>query len=129
MPKIKESEVAIFIGNHTRFSEELTNKIEEFCEKYNGVVLCDHTSGYHGKYCVLPNLITEQPTTQDFKNIKLLIDLGNVSGIYAGLKPQQVWRVSEDGDIKDTFKTMTKIFEMPEWLFFKKMNILKKMLL
>lgn len=122
MPEIKESSVAVFIGNHLRFSENLTNRIEEFCEKYNGVVLCDHTSGYHGKYRILPNLITEQPTAQGFKDIELLIDLGNVSGIYADLKPRQVWRVSEDGDIKDTFKTMSKVFEMDEGVFFEKMN-------
>ena len=125
MPEIPEPEVAIFIGNHKRFSGKLTSKIEEFCEKYNGVVLCDHPSGYHGKYKILPNLITVQSTSDKYRGIKLLIDLGEVSGIYACLKPNVVWRVSEDGNIKDSFKKMTKIFEMDESTFFDKMNSAK----
>ena len=126
MPEIKEPEVAIFIGNHLRFSDELTAKIEEFCEKYNGVVLCDHPSGYHGKYKIIPNLVTMQLDAGGYKKIGLLIDLGEVSGIYAALKPNRVWRVSRDGDIKDTFKKLVKVFEMDEMTFFEKMNALKE---
>ena len=122
MPEIPSPEVAIFVGAHRRFNNKLTQQVEEFCEKYNGVVLCDHPSGYHGKYKVLPNLITMQPAAGEFRKIKFLIDLGEVSGIYAALEPEMVWRVSEDGDIKDTFKTMTKIFEMNELDFFRRMN-------
>lgn len=125
MPQIKSSKVAIFVGNHRRISDELTREIEEFCEKYNGVVLCDHPSGYHGKYKILPNLVTMQPASVNFKNIDFLIDLGEVSGIYAGLSPRNVWRVSEDGEIRDTFKVLSKVFEMDEATFFKRMNALK----
>ena len=125
IPEIKESEVAIFIGSHLRFSDELTAKIEEFCEKYNGVVLCDHPSGYHGKYKILPNLVTMQLDAGEYKKVNFLIDLGEVSGIYAALKPKKVWRVSQDGNVRDTFKKLVKVFEMDELTFFERMNTLK----
>lgn len=125
MPTITEPEVAVFIGNHNKFNRELVDEIEKFCEKYNGVVLCDHPSKYEGKYRVLPNLITMQPSSDEFRKISFLIDLGEVSGIYAGLEPKNVWRVSKDGDIKDTFKQLRKVFQMDELTFFRRMNDLK----
>ena len=123
-PKIGVSRVAIYIGAHSVFTKEEERNIEEFCEKYNGVVLCDHPSNYNGKYKIIPSLITAQSSvlSDQLKNIELLIDLGEVSGIYANLKPKEVWRVAEDGDIKDTFKKITKIFAMPEMDFFREYN-------
>ena len=60
-----------------------------------------------------------------FRNIDFVIDLGEVSGIYSGITPKEVWRVSEDGDVKDTFRTMTKIFAMSEESFFDYYNTQK----
>ena len=124
-PEIKHSEVAIFIGEHAKFSAELTAAIDEFCEKYNAVVICDHPSKYHGKYRIIPNLITLQDSTEKFKKIPFLIDLGNVSGIYSNIQPAEVWRVSPDGEIRDTFKKMTHVFESDELNFFKHYNSLR----
>lgn len=56
-PKIEKNKIAIFIGNHRKFKESEISSIEEFCEKYNAVVLCDHTSNYNGKYKIIANLI------------------------------------------------------------------------
>lgn len=123
-PKMPSSNVAVYIGAHNVFSKKEEELIEEFCEKYNGVVLCDHPSNYNGKYKILPNLVTMQPTFSTLANIELLIDLGEVSGIYANLHPKNVWRVNEDGIVKDTFKKMTKIFAMSEISFFEKYNSL-----
>ena len=125
LPAIAYDKVAIFIGAHKRIEKKLQSQIEEFCEKYNGVVLCDHPSGYDGKYKIIPNLVTVQSTTANLKNIDFLIDLGEVSGIYADLRPKEVWRVSEDGDIKDTFRKLTNIFAMPEESFFAAYNAKK----
>ena len=74
--------VAIFIGNHYIIDKKLESRIEEFCEKYNAVVICDHTSNYNGKYKILGNLIFNQKKNYDLKNIELLIDFGNISGAY-----------------------------------------------
>ena len=35
------------------------------------------------------------------------------------MKPQEVWRVSTDGELRDTFGKLTKVFEMPEEVFFR----------
>ena len=62
-----------------------------FCEKYNGVVLCDHTSNYHGKYHVLGGLISpiDGINPEDI-NIESLIERvknNNISEVIVVLKP------------------------------------------
>ncbi|MBE6159688.1 MAG: 2-succinyl-5-enolpyruvyl-6-hydroxy-3-cyclohexene-1-carboxylate synthase [Lactobacillales bacterium] len=122
-PEISSKNVAIFIGAHSKMSEELINSIELFCEKYNGVVLCDYTSNYHGKYRIYPNLLANQEHgISSLKNIELLIDIGNITGAYTNLNSQNIWRVNPDGEIRDTYKKLTKVFEMNELDFFNKFN-------
>ncbi len=121
-PKINKSNVAIFVGNHLIVGDELTNEIEKFCEKYNGVVLCDHTSNYNGKYKVMGSLVCAQSGATEFKNIDLLIDIGNISGAYIEFNPKEVWRINDDGVLRDTYKKLTNVFAMSELEFFKKYN-------
>ena len=119
MPKIEYEKVAIFIGEHRVFDKDTTRAIEHFCYKYNAVVLCDHTSNYHGKYKIIPGLILEQKYyNSDLGSIDLLIHIGGISAGYYPLSPKEVWRVSIDGAIKDTFRKMTAIFECEEKQFF-----------
>lgn len=125
-PKIEKDKIAIFIGNHKIINEKLTKNIDEFCEKYNAVVLCDHTSNYHGKYRVLANIVTDQCKINTLRNVDLLIDIGNVSGAYMGLNPKEVWRVNPDGKIRDTYKKLKYIFSLNEVDFFERYNKLKK---
>ena len=49
LPNIKAQKVCIFVGSHSKFTMELQNAIDEFCEKFNAIVLCDQTSNYKGK--------------------------------------------------------------------------------
>ncbi|RHO57199.1 2-succinyl-5-enolpyruvyl-6-hydroxy-3-cyclohexene-1-carboxylate synthase [Eubacterium sp. AM05-23] len=122
-PSIKSDKVAIFIGAHIKLSNELTREIEIFCEKYNGVVLCDHTSNYWGKYRVLPNILCSQKGyTAKCRNIPLLIHIGEMSGAYLSIYPSQVWRIHEDGKLKDTYKKLTCVFETTELNFFRNYN-------
>ena len=120
-PEIHADRVGIFVGAHAVWSQELTDSVDDFCEKYNGVVLCDHTSNYHGKYRVQFNLVTGQNKHFfETRKMDLLIDMGEMSGAYMGLSPKEVWRVNPDGQIRDTWKKITYIFDMQEILFFKK---------
>ena len=113
--------VAVFVGNHMQWTKELTEAVEKFCETYNAVVLCDHTSNYHGKYKIMAALVTRQAQySPDCTKIDLLIDIGNVSGAYLRLKPKEVWRVNPDGIIRDTYRALRYIFEMEEISFFQK---------
>lgn len=59
-PQITAQKVGIFVGAHRVWSQQLTNAVDSFCEKYNGVVFYDHTSNYNGKYGVQFNLVTGQ---------------------------------------------------------------------
>ena len=118
-PKITQGRVAIFAGAHDKWTQVLTEMVDRFCEKYNGVVICDHTSNYHGKYRVLFSLICSQRYLHtDLNKMELLIDLGAVSGAYMNLKPQEVWRVCPDGKVQDRFRKLTNLFDMEEESFF-----------
>ena len=122
LPKLGNKDVAIVVGAHKRMTCELQDAIDEFCEKYNGVVICDHTSSYSGKYKIQANIITNQEALEDYRKIGLVIDMGDISGAYFKLNPLAVWRVNPDGEIRDTYGTLRYVFEMQELEFFKKYN-------
>lgn len=118
-PELPQGKKAVFIGNHKKMTEEESIAIDSFCESNNAVVLCDHTSGYKGKYRINIALYTSQDLGEkSFASIDLLIHIGEVSGAYISLKPKQVWRVNLDGEIRDCFRRLTYIFEMKERDFF-----------
>jgi 2-succinyl-5-enolpyruvyl-6-hydroxy-3-cyclohexene-1-carboxylate synthase len=120
-PELPTGKVAIFVGSHAEMSMELTQKIDSFCASNNAVVFCDHTSGYRGKYRVLYSLVAGQLAADlEASRPDLLIHIGEISGDYYSLKlsGRQVWRVSPDGEIRDTFRKLSYIFEMPEEIFF-----------
>ena len=120
-PSIKDSKVAIFVGAHAPWSESLTNSVDRFCEQYNGVVICDQTSNYKGKYGVYPSLVlTQEHYQSSLRSIPLMIHIGEISGAYMKVRPSVVWRVNPDGEVRDTFKKLQYVFEMEEEDFFKK---------
>lgn len=121
LPELAEKKVAVFVGNHKRMAPELVEAIDDFCGKYNAVVLCDYTSNYTGKYAVSASLITSQDLYHaTCLDIDVLIHIGQVSGAYLSLAPNQVWRVNPDGEIRDTFRKLKYVFEMREKDFFTK---------
>lgn len=125
LPKLPDGRIAIFVGEHRKWGEDLTNAVDDFCSKYNGVVLCDQTSNYRGKYRILTNLVSMQAQYQSLcLSPELLIDMGNVSGSNLPGNPKQVWRINPDGEIRDTFKRLSKVYEMEELAFFEYYNSL-----
>ena len=121
LPEIPdEGRIAIRIGEHAYFDERMTAVVDEFCEKYNAIVLCDHTSGYHGKYRVLEALIGGQEALEfsDEYAINLMIDIGNITANYFALPVKNVWRVAVDGKISDRYRKLRKVFAMSEETFF-----------
>lgn len=123
LPELPNGRIAVVLGNHKTFSENETMAIDSFCAVHDAVVFCDHTSGYYGKYRVQFALALNQTDhISSLRNLDLLIHLGEVSGdspTFAGLRSNEVWRVSEDGELRDTFNKLMKVFEMPEAVFFK----------
>ena len=118
-PRLNARKVGIFVGAHSVWNEELTKLVDAFCEKYNGVVFCDHTSNYYGKYRVQFNLVAGQSKHLfETQKVDLLIDMGEMSGAYMKLFPEEVWRVNADGEIRDTWKKLKYMFDMKEKEFF-----------
>ena len=122
VPPLPIGRIAIFVGSHKKWSDDELNAIDSFCANHNAVVFCDKTSGYLGKYRIDYALIAAQSSyTPHTNNLDLLIHIGEVSGdtyTQGSLKPQSVWRVSEDGEVRDTFKRLKNVFSMPEKIFF-----------
>ncbi len=122
-PELPKGRIGVVLGNHKTFTESETDAIDSFCAANDAVVFCDHTSGYYGKYRVQFALVLNQTDhICSLRNLDLLIHLGEISGdspTFGGLKSKNVWRVSEDGELRDTFNALTNIFEMPEEFFFR----------
>ncbi len=125
LPEMLSGRVAVFVGDHRKWSDKLTKAVDKFCLKYDAVVLCDQTSNYRGKYRILANLAAAQSRYfSPLLETDLLIDIGNVSGAYMSCRAKQVWRVNPDGEMRDTFGKLTTVFEMEELDFFEEYNAL-----
>lgn len=121
LPELNSGKVGIFVGSHLKWKPELVSSVEQFCELYDAVVLCDHTSNYPGKYKIFPALVCSQyMSVSPCTFIDTLIHIGEVSGAYFNLHPNSVWRVSKDENIPDCFKKLTYVFDMDEEEFFLK---------
>lgn len=122
MPAIPNGRIGIFVGSHRVFTDDEINAIEHFCSSYNGVVFCDHTSGYNGNHRLIMSLpFIQSDYTSICSCVDLLIHIGEISGDYYtldGLKPKAVWRVNEDGIFVDYFYKLTSVFKMSELQFF-----------
>ena len=123
LPEISCDKIAIFVGAHIRWLKDEEESIDKFCENYNSVVFCDHSSNYKGKYRVLSSLLAAQKGgTTIFDDIQLLIHIGEESTDDATMRKmnhvKEVWRVSPDGEIRDTFKKLKNVFQMNEDDFF-----------
>lgn len=121
-PLMPSGKVAVFVGAHAIMDKKQTEIIDRFCASNNAVVFCDHTSNYKGKYRVLYSLAAGQIMSDCSESRPdILIHIGEITGDYysLGIAGKQVWRVSEDGEIRDTFRRLRYVFEMPEMIFFK----------
>lgn len=113
------SRIAVRVGAHKYWDKQLTALVDAFCERYNAVVLCDHSSGYHGKYRILEALIGGQEALDAGKAaLDLLIDIGDITANYFVIPVKNVWRVSSDGKISDRYRKLSKVFAMSERMFF-----------
>jgi 2-succinyl-5-enolpyruvyl-6-hydroxy-3-cyclohexene-1-carboxylate synthase len=120
------AKVAVFIGSHKAFSKGAAKALEDFAKTRNVAVFCDHTSSYKGFGRVLSALPCSQSSKAEITTKKpdLIIHIGEVSGDYPTLgflrNIAPVWRVNEDGEIRDKFKRLEYVFEMSEEFFFRR---------
>lgn len=120
-PEVPQGKVGIFVGAHEKWSDELTAVVDNFCEVYNAMVICDPTSNYKGKYRILMPLLCEQAKEEvGGEQLDLMIQIGFVSSMLFK-KAKVMWRVAKDGVVRDTFRKTNSIFQMSELDFFTKM--------
>lgn len=123
MPEMPNGRIGIFVGSHKIFNEDFTEAIDVFCASRNAIVFCDHTSGYYGKYKVNFSLVASQLNFDtELCKLDLCIHIGDMSSEYgciSKLQKKDVWRISEDGEIRDQFSKLKYIFEMTEADFFR----------
>ena len=114
-----DGRIVVRVGSHANFSDEQTKAIDAFCATYDAVVCCDHTSGYRGKYEVHGQLVFGQHKWHSsLRNANLCIHIGEVSGDQFTVNAKHTWRVSPDGELRDTFGNLRRVFMMPEIDFF-----------
>lgn len=125
-PSLPDNKICIFIGSHKKFTNELTMALDSFCESHDAVVMCDHTSGYNGRFKVNMTLpFCQEQYVSKNREVDLLIHIGEISGDYytfCGIMPKQVWRVNPDGAYSDFFKKLTAVFKLNEIDFFNHYN-------
>ncbi len=123
-PDLPNGKIAVYVGSHRNFTEEETEKLDAFCACHNSVVFCDHTSGYHGKYAVYAGLLSVQRKKYDImSNIMCVIHIGEQMADWPTMTrlkaAKTTWRISPDGELRDTFGNLSNVFKMPLITFLK----------
>lgn len=127
-----DTKVLVFVGSRSGIYSEIPDEFDKFGDTHNVVFIGDHTSGNLGKYGITSSSLSTINTTQKHQAYAdlvpdLILHIGEVSGDYSGIGyvsglSAPVWRISPDGEIRDTFKRLRKIFEMEEKEFFSIQN-------
>ena len=118
LPELPHGKIAIYVGSHNRWSDDLTKAVDEFCKHHHAVVFQDPTSNYCGSYGVCYEIAAQQAVSDPNRVPDLLIHIGNMSDMCGIITPKNVWRVSEDGIIADRYQKLRNVFEMKEGTFF-----------
>ena len=120
-----KTKILVWIGSHRPFSVSETAALASFVKSHNAVVIGDITSNYDG--LIRASELCYQVGSKvnpDFSKLKpnLIIHIGEISGDYATFdwlkRTAPVWRVSEDGELRDFLGGLVSVFEMPEEAFF-----------
>ncbi len=117
-PKLPNGKIGIFIGTHVEFTDEETEAIDKFIEANNALVLYEHEGNYRGKYMFRTCLVNSQDNNFGTFDFDLVIYIGYVHGSYVPFKSKTMWRVNEDGIVRDPYHNLTYVFEMSEITFF-----------
>lgn len=118
LPDLPHCKIAIYVGSHLPWTESLLKAVDDFCERHHAVVFSDPTANYRGKYGVCYEYVAQQADNNN-NSMDLLIHIGEVSDMAGIVRPSNVWRVSEDGELRDRYRKLRRVFEMPEEFFFK----------
>ena len=120
--ELTNKEILIIVGEHRPFGDRLINAINTFSDNFNVVIYTNHLSNYHGDHSINANLLVLCNGLKHL-NPDIIISIGGQTGDYPIFyalcnSTAEHWRVSEDGNVVDTYGKLTKIFECPDYFFF-----------
>ncbi len=122
--ELANKRVAIFIGQHKRFTKEQEVSISSFVKAYGIPVICDHTANYNGE-----NKVSVTKYRNFNKNLTpdIIIDIGRLSEVfgYGSLwnSKNEVWRISEHYEYKTRFDCrLTKLLLGKEEVVFRRLT-------
>lgn len=124
LPQLPQGKIGVFVGSHKKWTSEESWALESFAISNNAIVFVDHTSNYHGKNALNYSIKGSQEVHHNEPSFDVIIHIGEVSGDYYTMRlmknTKQVWRVNPDGEMRDTFKKLSFVFEMTEQEFFER---------
>ncbi len=119
--------VLLIIGQDTKMSKEDKQIINTFVEKFKCPVLTDNLSNVKTKYNILAGPIIKALNSKTVLKLlpDIIISFGNnmqerIKDIIRG-KNVKHWYITEDGALRDCFKSMNKLFECTPQYFANKM--------
>lgn len=121
LPSIPKGRIAVMMGVHRFIDDELEASIDAFCVANDAIVITPNPKSYRGKYAANASLLFSQVGYDGHLNrMDLMIHIGEVNTDAVGfiVKPKQVWRVNEDGELRDRYDRLTAVFKMSEKEFF-----------
>lgn len=118
--------IMVIIGQNISFDDNFKLVMEEFFKRFNCIFAVENISNLNCDGCIFTYPVTEI-SLPDSLLPDLVISIGNNLAAY-GLKPylrqnyQKVtnWYVSETGNVRDSYKSLTKIIEIAPKYFFQK---------
>lgn len=124
LPQLPQGKIGVFVGSHKKWTSEESFALENFAISNNAIVFVDHTSNYHEKNALNYSIKGSQEVHHNEPSFDVIIHIGEVSGDYYTMRlmknTKQVWRVNPDGEMRDTFKKLSFVFEMTEQEFFER---------
>ena len=126
---LSNKKILIVIGEHRPFGVEMQKAIDYFCENTNSVIYTNLLSNFSNEYSINGNLILSTITDLEFDQLQpnILITIGGQTGDYPfylrfsknKYSDIEVWRISEDGNVVDTYDKLSVVFQGNAETFFK----------
>ena len=121
LPPLPKGRIAVMMGVHGFINDDLEKAIDAFCASNDAIVLTPNPKSYRGKYAVGASLLFSQlGYSGPLNRMNLMIHIGEVNTDAVGfvVKPNEVWRVNIDGQLRDRYDKLTTVFQMSEKEFF-----------
>ena len=120
-PELSQKNIAISIRRNVVFDRNTIDAIETFCNSFNAVIITDDVENFKTMNQIFITSEAEFIGSNRDQSF-LLIHLGQDNTEFSSLSPDEVWRVSCDGEIIDLYRKLTSVFEMKEEYFFNHFN-------